>query len=196
MSDSNPYREENAANPYGARSSMPSRYAEGEIRLPENQQRGLIGQVPVIGVLMIVQGILLTIVSLFIVLYAVMMPRFFDEMQRDMAAKGGNGAGMPPEFGTWFMMGALLFALTIGGMAVLMILSGFKVIKYRGRTFAIVMLCVGMLSIATCYCFPTGLALAVYGLIVLLNGPVKLAFDLSEQGYDPREIQKAFVMLP
>ena len=163
---------------------------------PENQQRGLVGQVPVIGILMIVQGVLLTIVSLFIALYAVMMPRFFDEMQQDMAAKGGNAPPMPPEFGTWFMVAAVLFALAIGAMAVLTILSGVKVIKYRGRTFAIVMLCAGMLSISTCYCFPTALGLGIYGLIVLLNGPVKLAFDLSEQGYDPREVQKVFLMLP
>ena len=57
------------------------------------------------------------------------------------------------------------------------------------------MLCVGMVSIMTCYCFPTSLALAIYGLVVLLSQPVKLAFDLGDQGYDPTEIQKAFLML-
>tara|TARA_R110002049_G_scaffold2750_9_gene22376 strand:+ start:47364 stop:48068 length:705 start_codon:yes stop_codon:yes gene_type:complete len=188
----NPY---GVNNPYGSNASTPSRYAEGEIRLPPNQQRGMVGQVPIVGVLMMVQGVLMVLVAVGIALYAVFMPQFFEEMRRDMAAQG-NGTPMPAQMGTWFSIGTGVVALVLGCIAGLTIVSGFRLLKYRGRTHAIVMLCCGMLSIATCYCFPTALALAVYGLIVLLSGPVTLAFDLSEQGYDPREIQKAFLMLP
>ena len=185
-----------SSNPYGARASMPSRYAEGDIQLAENQQRGLVGHIPVIGILMIVQGVLVMSMAVFIGVYAVFMPQFFEEMRRDMAAQGAGGAAMPPEFGTWFMVVGALIAATIGIVAVTTVLSGIKLLKFRGRTFAIVTLCCGMLTFATCYCFPTALALGVYGLIVLLNGPVTVAMGLSEQGYDPREIQRAFLTLP
>ena len=50
-------------------------------------------------------------------------------------------------------------------------------------------------SIAGCYCLPTAIGLFVYGLIVLLNEPVKRAFAMGEQGRTAAEIQNHFARL-
>ena len=93
-----------------------------------------------------------------------------------MAAKGGNAAPMPPE--VWYLVPdrgrALRADDRCDGRADDFVRRQGDQVPWPD--FAIVMLCTGMLSIATCYCFPTRFALAIYGLIVLLNGPVKLAF--------------------
>lgn len=65
-------------------------------------------------------------------------------------------------------------------------------LKFRGRTLGIVALSSGLLSIAGCYCLPTAIGLFIYGLIVLLNEPVKRAFAMGEQGRSASEIQTHF----
>jgi hypothetical protein len=54
----------------------------------------------------------------------------------------------------------------------------------------------GLLTLLTCYCFPTSLGLFIYGLIVLLNDSVKLGFELADRGYSSAEIKRAFAQLP
>jgi hypothetical protein len=69
---------------------------------------------------------------------------------------------------------------------------GIRMLKFRGRTLGIVALSSGLLSIAGCYCLPTAIGLFIYGLIVLLNEPVKRAFAMGEQGRSASEIQNQF----
>ena len=85
-----------------------------------------------------------------------------------------------------------LVSLVIG---VLGIWAGIRMLKFRGRTLGIVALSSGLLSIAGCYCLPTAIGLFVYGLIVLLNEPVKRAFVMGEQGRTAAEIQNHFARL-
>ena len=85
-----------------------------------------------------------------------------------------------------------LVSLVIG---VLGIWAGIRMLKFRGRTFGIVALSSGLLSIAGCYCLPTAIGLFVYGLIVLLNEPVKRAFAMGEEGRTAAEIQNHFARL-
>ena len=47
-------------------------------------------------------------------------------------------------------------------------------------------------DVLTCYCLPTAVALAVYGLIVYLNPEVSEAFRMGEAGSEPAEIVAAF----
>lgn len=86
-----------------------------------------------------------------------------------------------------------LISLVIG---VLGIWAGIRMLKFRGRTLGIVALSSGLLSIAGCYCLRTAIGLFIYGLIVLLNEPVKRAFAMDEQGRTASEIQNQFARLP
>ena len=86
-----------------------------------------------------------------------------------------------------------LISLVIG---VLGIWAGIRMLKFRGRTLGIVALSSGLLSIAGCYCLPTAIGLFIYGLIVLLNEPVKRAFAMGEQGTSAADIQNQFARLP
>jgi hypothetical protein len=52
---------------------------------------------------------------------------------------------------------------------------------------------IGMGSVLSCYCAPTGIALLVYGLIVYLNPAVKLAFEMGAQGIPASQILATFV---
>ncbi len=104
-------------------------------------------------------------------------------------------APMPAGF-EWMLLaiyGSMgLISLVIG---VLGIWAGIRMLKFRGRILGIVALSSGLLSIAGCYCLPTAIGLFVYGLIVLLNEPVKRAFAMGEQGRTAAEIQNHFARL-
>ena len=104
-------------------------------------------------------------------------------------------APMPAGF-EWMLLaiyGSMgLISLVIG---VLGIWAGIRMLKFRGRILGIVALSSGLLSIAGCYCLPTAIGLFVYGLIVLLNEPVKRAFAMGEQGRTAAEIKNHFARL-
>ncbi len=183
-------------NPYVPASTVEFVSSAGVISLPAGIKRGMVNQVPIVGVLMIVQGVLDTLVGIGIGFYAFFMPMLFDEMQRQAAAQGNNTPPMPPEMGLAMTIGIVVLGTAIVSIGVLTIYSGIRVIKYEARTLGIASLCAGMATIATCYCFPTSIALAVYGMIVLLNASVSLAFDLRKQGHDVPSIQRAFLSIP
>jgi hypothetical protein len=183
-------------NPYTP--SQTDRLANSAVpfELADITERGLVSQVPILGVLMIVQGVFISIAGTAIIGYAVLMPRFLQQMQQQQAGQGGNVAPMPPNMGLWFGVVGGLLGLLMFLIGVLTIFAGVRTMKFRGRMFSIVMFCTGLLTIMTCYCLPTQIALTVYGMIVLLNSPVRDAFQLAEQGHSAREIQRAYIMLP
>jgi hypothetical protein len=185
----------NPPNPYGPSSAVSSLSNEGPISLPPGIGRGMVNQVPIVGVLMIVQGVLDVLIGIGIAFYAFFMPMFFEEMQRQAAAQGNNAQPMPPEMGAFLSIGLGLLSFVIVLVGALTIFSGIRLIRYQSRSLGIAMLCAGMVTIVTCYCFPTSLALAVYGMIVLLSPPVRLAFDLRDQGHDVTSIQRAFLSI-
>jgi hypothetical protein len=80
-------------------------------------------------------------------------------------------------------------------IGVLRIVAGIGVLRFRGRVFGMVTLVAGLGVVVSCYCLPTSIALAIYGLIVLLDRPVVTAFELGQQGYSSDEIQTAFARL-
>jgi hypothetical protein len=134
-----------------------------------------ISGVPRLGILMTIQGVLQLLMGMIAGAYAIMMPRFYQQIQGQM-----NQPKLTyPAFTGWYSGAMCLLLLILG---VVTIVSGMKVIHYRGRKLAIVTLLFGMLTVFTCYCFPTTIALTIYGLIVLLNPTVKLAFECVEQG--------------
>jgi len=186
-----------AMNPYSAATVRADALREGELQLPDVQTRGMISQVPILGVLMILQGAMEFLVGIVIVGYAIFMPQFMQQMQNQAAKQGGpQPPALPAQAAAWITIGGSVLAVVILAIALLTIYSGFKVYRFKSRTLAIVSLFSGLVMIATCYCFPTSLALTIYGLIVMLNPSVKLGFDLQKNGYSAQNIQRAFAILP
>ncbi len=182
----------NPLNPYAAHEGPAKSVADDDLRLPLGQTRGMVNQVLVIGILMIVQGVLNLIMAVGCAGYSVFMP----EVMRQAAKQQGGGPQMPPNAIAWMTYGLGAMAVVALIVGVFNIYSGINIMRFRGRTTAIVSLSLGLGMISTCYCFPTSLALAIYGLIVLLNPSVKLAFELATQGRSAKNIQRSFAMLP
>ncbi len=131
-------------------------------------------------------GILLGIAGL-------MFPAMFTWMnemgkQQPPPPGGGPAPDFPQE------MAWLLFAIYLGMgvltllVGVIRIIAGARNLRYRGRTFGIVALFLGVVPFFNCYCAPTSLGLMIYGLIVYLSHESAQAFELREQGKTPEEI--------
>lgn len=134
----------------------------------ESPRDGYISQVPVIGVLMIVQGSLETLYSLislgmgFVFLYAG-MPQ--------------EENGLPP----WVLgTGMLIFGGIIFLFGLLRIASGISVYRYRRRVLALVINGLGLATMLTCYCAPSAIAICIYSFVVLLQPSVIAAFAREE----------------
>ncbi len=164
------------------------------IEFSSSQTRGLVSHTTVLGVLMIIQGVMDLIACVFSAIYAWMMPAMMNQMAQQAAANG-QGQPMPPNIGQMFAIGGSVLAAVLFLMGALLIYGGIGVIRFQRRGVAIGALFFGMLTLITCYCFPTSLALGIYGMIVLLNSPVMLAFQLRKQGHLPLQIQQAFLAL-
>lgn len=143
--------------------------------------QGMVRHVPVVAILMIVQGALETIMGLGLVGMGVFVPLM-------MQTQAGQD-GPPPEEMTWFLLAVY------GGMglvtlvaAMLHIFGGVRNYRFRGRVLGLVALGGGMVTVITCYCAPTAIALGVYGLITYLNPEVNQAFAMAESGKKKEEI--------
>jgi hypothetical protein len=129
--------------------------------------------VKIVAILMIVQGALECLYGL---LFVAMGPLMLAVIANDP----GTGSQPPPPAwiaGIYPVLG--LPALLAG---VLKIWAGILNLKLRGRTLGIVALFSGLLTIASCaiYCFPTSLALMIYGLIVYFDSDTARAFLIAE----------------
>jgi len=187
-------------NPYSAPPVAPqSSQRDGAIPLPAYQTRGMVGQAVVVGVLMAVQGAINCVAGIFAGFYAIFMPVMFDQMQQQAAQQAGQGGPAPqpmPENVGWMLaVGGGVVAVVMIGLGLLLIYCGVSVARYQRRTLATVALASGLITLFTCYCFPTSLCLGIYGMIFLFNQPVALAFELRGQGHSVQEIQKAFFTL-
>lgn len=138
-------------------------------------QLGIVRQVPTLGVLMAVQGGLVCAVGLLLVGVGFMFP-FLLEMQAQQPG------AVPPPGGVEILMLAVyagmgMLLLVVGGLT---IYSGIRVYRFQSRVMAMVMLGAGFLTIMSCYCLPTAIALAIFGFIVLTKTPVIHAFRIAE----------------
>ena len=150
---------------------------------------GMVRQVKVVAILMFVQAGLEIVMGL--ILCA--LGPFMLSVMSSMPAGGPRGQPSPVTMGwimTAFYGGLGLVVLTAGGLK---IYAGVKSLKFRGRTLGIVSLSFGLVTAFTCYCAPTSIALAIYGLIVYLNGDVAAAFRLGKEGHSVDQIRSAAV---
>lgn len=156
----NPYAENDLKSPYAFQSQIPSSLGDGYVK-----------QVPVIGILSIVQASL----ELLVCLTLVAMSAFMIAMQNSPQLQKTPNA--PSVFWMAILYGVL--AAVIGIAAVLRLASGILLLKKKGRVFSIVVSVIGLASVFTCYCAPTSLALAIYSLVVLIQPSVMEAFNPS-----------------
>jgi hypothetical protein len=132
---------------------------------------GKVHHVRVVAILMVIQGILEGLMALLLIGFAVGFPMLLamEEMEPN--------ADAPPEEMAWVFIAIYggLGAMTLAA-AVLHIVAGIRNYLYRGRLLGLVALAGGMATMFTCYCAPTAVGLAVYGLIVYLDPAVMNLF--------------------
>lgn len=147
----------------------------------------MVGQVQVVGILMIVQGALASLMGL---LLAVVGPAMFALTAADR--KAGRMSHEDEIMLTIMPIIYLVIGLVVLIAGVLNLIAGIRLQKFRGRTFALVALFANILPLMTCYCAPTSIGMMVYGLIVLFNSEVARAFQLATEGMSPADIRAQF----
>jgi len=185
--DDNPFRDNPYSSPELQDGPGPGGPAPPYAPMPS---RGMVRHVPVVAILMIIQGALEALMGLGLVAMGIFFPLM---MQAEMQQQGGPPGAPSPEAMTW------IFLAMYGGMglaalvaAILHIFAGIRTYKFRGRTFGLVAAIGGMVSVFSCYCGPTTAALGVYGLITYMNPEVTQAFAMGEAGKTREEILAAF----
>ena len=178
-------------NPFESPKSVSEPEAAPMMGAGQMPRSGLVRQVPVVAILMMVHGVLISLAGLGLLAFAVFMPQMMRSSMRD-AMENQQGVEMQEsmEQAQMFMLviygGLGSVILVAGGLS---IFAGIRNLRYQNRVLGIVALGVGFVTVFTCYCAPTALGLGVYGLIVLLNSDVALAFQLREQGCTTDQIK-------
>ena len=155
---SNPYSDNDPQSPYAFQSQAPIGNGDGYIK-----------QIPVLGILNIVQASLELMMCVMVIGIAV----FMGSMQNDpQIQKIPNAPSMQ-----WIAIGYFIFGAVIGVFATLRLVGGIMILKRRGRILSIVASVFGLASVFTCYCSLTSIALCVYSLVVLIQPSVIEEFD-------------------
>jgi hypothetical protein len=164
-------------NPYQSPQNLPGEAAA-------TSRGGLARQVPIVAILLMVQGGLELLIGGFYLLSGGIVAV--------VVAQQGPQPGDPnlpfgPQGFGW-IMGGIYIIMGFGAFAVaaLKVFAGWRNYSFRGRNWGVAALVSGMASAITCYCFPTALVLMIYGLIVYLNAEAAWAFSMGEQGL-PRD---------
>jgi hypothetical protein len=152
-------------------------FRDAHARPGGRREAGLVGHVPIVAVLLMVQGALEICFGLF---GGAFLALVYLVPHEDFTSMRGLGI-----FLTILAMPAAL-------CGVVRIVAGIFNLRFRRRGLGLVALGLGLFSLATGYCAPTAIALAVYGLIVYVNEPVIAAFEMADSGRTPAEIRAAF----
>lgn len=138
-----------------------------------------------VAILLIVQGALECLMGLLLIALAIIV----FAMPVGPANAQGQNAGMAIAMGYYLIFG--LGAAITGGVR---IYAGIRNLSFHSHTLGIVGLALGLVTLMTCYCAPTSIALAIYGLIIYLNQDVAQAFAMGERGDTPDQIIAYFSM--
>ncbi len=178
-------------NPYQSPESPFAPESQPGVMPPYQRPGRLVHHVRVIAILMMVQAVLEVVAGIGLIALGAFMPRFL-AMQMENMPQAQQQMQPPPEF-MWIafaMYGGMgLVALAAG---ILHGIAGLRNYRFRGRTLGIAAAAGGLITVLTCYCLPTAIGIAVYGLIVLLNREVTEAFALVEAGHSPDEVLAHF----
>ncbi len=162
--------------------------APGEMTL----RRGKVGQVKLLGVLMMVHGVVLFILAGVMGFYAATVPQAVLQQGQLNQPNGPPAEVIANIMTIVFIVIAGVFAIT----ALLNIIGGVQVMRFRGRVLSMIALFSGLTTILACYCFPISLGMAIYGMIVLLDISVQAAYRMADEGASAEEIRQYFDQLP
>ena len=140
----------------------------------------ILTQIKIVAILMIVHGVLCLVAGAMLIGIAVVMPAAIAAQQRQMPQQPGAPSVEAMQSILVGVYGLMAAAGIIAGL--LQIVAGVANLRLQGRTLGIVGLVGGVLSVGTCYCLPTAVALLVYGLIIYLNETTQRAFTLGAEG--------------
>jgi len=160
---SNPFSDSNQQAPYAFQSQVPNGDGGGD---------SYIKQLPIIGILTIVQASLELMVGVMLAFAAVMI----GVMQNDPNIM--REPNEPPMF--WIAVGYGIFASIVSIVALLRLTSGIMILRRRGRMFSIVMSILGLVTVLTGCCSLTSIALCVYSLIVLVQPSVMEEYEKAK----------------
>lgn len=144
---------------------------------------GLVNQVMVVGILQIVFGAMEVLMGGLLLFYAIFFSFIFPNMEQQVP---------PPAEIFWLSLGFGTGGVIVFSAAILRIVSGIYSFWFKRRTMMLVSLIGGMVTVFTCYCAVFSLGVGIYGLIVMLDPGVKLAYQLSADGVPAEEIKARF----
>ncbi len=152
----------------------------------------MVGQVKIVGILMIVHGVTVVIMGGLIAFLGSFLAFGMPAGPPPGGGGAAAGGGPPPGFQ------AALSAIYIGWGALIAIvgilngIAGFRIMYLRGRVLALVALFTNIVVVLTCYCGPTAVGMMVYGLIVLFQSDVARAFEAVARGENPEDVIARF----
>lgn len=140
--------------------------------------------IPIVAILLMVQGGLELLFGGMMSVYGIIMGAVAPAGEPNF-----DPAGQGPPLPSWFFAGMLIaYGAVPLATGLLKVIAGWRNYFFRGKLLGIAALVGGMASVLTCYCFPTALALLIYGLIVYLSDQSAAAFALGKQGYRREQI--------
>jgi hypothetical protein len=179
------------SNPYQTPAFDPKHFQDAPSYIPtDTSGYSAVNQVRLVAILNGVQGALEIPMGLLTISMGVFIPAL---IQWEQARNPNAGRGGPPQEMIW-MMTVMYIGLGIPTLAggIMRVVAAFRNFHFRGRVLGIVSVILGMASVLSCYCAPTALGMAVFGLIVFLNPAVKAAFEMGSQGRASADILAAF----
>ena len=146
---------------------------------------GMVNQVTVVGILQIVVGAMELLMGGLLLFYAVIfgfvMPNVEDAAE-----------DMPPEAMFWIAIGCAIGGSIVFVFAVLRIVTGINSFWFKQRKLMLISLIGGMVTMLTCYCSLFSVGIGIYGLIVMLDPAVRMAYQMSAEGVPAEEIKARF----
>jgi hypothetical protein len=148
-------------NPFSDNQQSPYAF---QSQVPIGGDDSYVKQLPVVGILSIVQASLELLVAAMLAFAAVMA----GVVQNNPRLT--NQPNLPPMF--WIIVGYGIIGSAVGVVALLRLASGIMILRRRGRMFSIVVSILGLATVFTCYCSLTSVGLCVYSLVVLIQPSV------------------------
>jgi hypothetical protein len=130
-----------------------------------------LGQVRLVAAFSIAHGVILLLVALMYLLVGGM----FLAAPELRTPQGPDDPPVEMIFGLIAML-ALVHLIP----AILQIVAGIQLFRVRGRWLALIAFVSGVGTFMGCYCIPTSVALAIWGMVVLGNAQVRAAFEARQ----------------
>ena len=144
---------------------------------------GMARQIPIVAILLMVQGGLE-------VLMGGLLTLFGGTFAVLTAQQGQQPAGNAPPLAFSWLAVAVYAVMGCGAFcaAAIKLFAGWRNYSFRNRNWGAAALASCVISLVTCYCFPTALLLMIYGLIVYLSADAAWAFSMGDQGFTREQV--------